>query len=443
MRMQRRKFIKTSAMAAALPVLSGNLPVSAKPGAQNEIPESDQAPRLWYTDAQLRRVGDRIASGDALFAAAYAEVLRRAEEAATRGSFPYAGPDPKKYRDAMRRDAQDVLALALKHRIGGDETAARTAVSRMNAWASHEPLPGSTFILDPVRPDLRPGLGMSVAMPTAGMIQAYALLVNRPGWNRVFDDRFQNFLRQVRDNLLHSCRDWRSYYRRDRRAGRYVPSDNPRHIAFGGQRWQNHLGCHCMGLLCAGYALGDAATVRFALDHEDNPHDFKSLLAGAILMPGDRDRHGVDPAGIRPGEIYDRYRTVQGKGLMYSFLHLRFLLNAAEIALHNGRDFYDYTAPGGENLLLPFRFLGETLLDGPEALEGTYYGNHKGERARIAAGLTRQWYPNLFLVGRRRYPDDPIIAEVCRQADTGIFVRSGHYEVFSYALAYGYGTTDI
>jgi len=174
MRMQRRKFIKTSAMAAALPVLSGNLPVSAKPGAQNDIPASDQAPRLWYTDAQLRRVGDRIASGDALFAAAYAEVLRRAEEAATRGSFPYAGPDPKKYRDAMRRDAQDVLALALKHRIGGDETAARTAVSRMNAWASHEPLPGSTFILDPVRPDLRPGLGMSVAMPTAGMIQAYA-----------------------------------------------------------------------------------------------------------------------------------------------------------------------------------------------------------------------------------------------------------------------------
>lgn len=196
-------------------------------------------------------------------------------------------------------------------------------------------------------------------------------------------------------------------------------------IAFGGQRWQNHLGCHCMGLLCAGYALGDAATVRFALDHEDNPHDFKSLLAGAILMPGDRDRHGVDPGAIQPGEIYDRYRTSQGKGLIYSFLHLRFLLNAAEIALRNGRDFYDYTAPGGENLLLPFRFLGKTLLDGPEALEGTYYEIHEGERARIAAGLTRHWYPNLFLGGRRRHPDDPIIAEVCRRADTGIFVRSG------------------
>jgi len=441
--MRRRTFIQTSAMAAALPLLSGNLPASAKPGAQNKIPVSGEVPRLWYTGEQLRGVGDRIASGNAFFTGAYGEVLRRAEEATTRRSLPYAGSDPKKYRDAMRRDAQDALALALKHRIGGDETAARTAVSRMNAWASHEPLPGSTFILDPVRPDLRPGLGMSVAMPTAGMIQAYALLVNRPGWNRVL---------MIASRI--SCGRFGTTCCTPAATGGAITGGiagraatflrtTPRHIAFGGQRWQNHLGCHCMGLLCAGYALGDAATVRFALDHEDNPHDFKSLLAGAILMPGDRDRHGVDPAGIRPGEIYDRYRTVQGKGLMYSFLHLRFLLNAAEIALHNGRDFYDYTAPGGENLLLPFRFLGETLLDGPEALEGTYYENHEGEQARIAAGLTRQWYPNLFLVGRRRYPDDPIIAEVCRQADTGIFVRSGHYEVFSYALAYGYGTTDI
>ena len=433
MRMHRRRFIKSSAFAAAVPLLPGKLPASGKKRVKHEIPESGDVPRLWYTDAQLRRVGERIASGNALLAAAYAEVLRRAEEAASRTSSPYGGPDTMKFRDAMRQDAQDALALALKYRIGGDETAARSAVSRMDAWASHKPLPGSAFRLDPVRPDL----GMSVAMPTAGMIQAYALLVNRPGWNPHFDRRFRTFLRQVRDNLLRACRDWRSYYRLDRRAGRYVPSDNPRHIAFGGQRWQNHLGCHCMGLLCAGYALGDAATVRFALDHEDNPHDFKSLLAGAILMPGDRDRHGVDPDGIQPGEIYDRYRTSRGKGLMYSFLHLRFLINAAEIALHNGRDFYAYTAPGGENLLLPFRFLGKTLLDGPEELVGTYYENHGGERARIAAGLTRRWYPNLFLVGRRRYPDDPIIAQVCRQADTGIFVRPGQYEVFSFALAYG------
>jgi hypothetical protein len=104
--MHRRRFIKSSALAAVVPLLPGKLPASGKPEVKHGIPQSGDFPRLWYTDAQLRRVGERIASGNAFLTAAYAEVLRRAEEAATRRSSPCGGPDPKKFRDAMRQDAQ-------------------------------------------------------------------------------------------------------------------------------------------------------------------------------------------------------------------------------------------------------------------------------------------------------------------------------------------------
>ena len=392
-----------------------------------------RAPRLWYTDERLAQLRNWVAADKEPYASCYAAIRQRAQAALTKTATPYAGPDPKEYVKAMAPDGRDSLALALAYRIEGDGAYSQAALRLMNGWATHDPLPGSTYILEPVRPDL----GMSTAMPTVAMIQAYALLCDAPGWSEEFEQSFRAFLKQVRANLLHSCEDWRARYRTDKKKGHYVPSTDERHRVFGGQLWQNHLGCHCMALACVGYALREAETVRFALDHEDNPHDLKALIGGAILMPGDRDRWGTEPDKIQPGEMYDRYRISQGKGLMYSFLHLRFLLDAAEIAWHNGLDFYSYTAPGGENLVLPFRFLGQALLAGPEALKGTCYEKHEGERVRIRAGLTTQWYPNLFLIGRNRYPDEPVIAEVCRRAAPSIFARTDHYEVLSFPLAFG------
>ncbi len=82
------------------------------------------------------------------------------------------------------------------------------------------------------------------------------------------------------------------------------------------------------------------------------------------------DWHILPP---QTGEIYDRYRTIEGSGFGYSEHGFRMLLLCAELAYKNGIDFYQYTGSDGENLFLPFEFYSDFVITGDSAAKGGYY----------------------------------------------------------------------
>jgi len=75
---------------------------------------------------------------------------------------------------------------------------------------------------------------------------------------------------------------------------------------FGGQEFQNHHVSHVLGLALIGSALRDRELIQFALDSPENPKDFRELLDGLILMPGDTPHGGLRGKPLHPGEIQDR-----------------------------------------------------------------------------------------------------------------------------------------
>jgi hypothetical protein len=131
--------------------------------------------------------------------------------------------------------------------------------------------------------------------------------------------------------------------------------------------------------------------------------DYTDLIEGLILMPGDETHHR-EPAHAPPpqkGEIYDRYRhfTAPMKGLQYTGLSMNLMAQIAEIGRHLGLDLWNYQAPGGETLRLPFEYYSDfyRLQD-----SGLKHGLYKGETDRIGqAGDS----PAAFELGLARYPD--------------------------------------
>ena len=185
---------------------------------------------------------------------------------------------------------------------------------------------------------------------------------------------------------------------------------------YGNQYYNNHLSWHNAAIGAIGFALQDNRFAAFAVDSGENPRDFKEMLAGAILMPGD-DTHDAHKDTIAAGEIYDRYRSHEHKGLGYAMYHGMALTYLAEMAYNNGVDLFSYTAPGGENLFLLYSYYAEFIEKDDSSLKN---GLYKGDSVPTHYTHVYDWV-------NAHYPGHEEIEAVIKTHNRGLENKGEHH----------------
>lgn len=355
------------------------------------VPEITQPhPRLFMNAEELSAMKERVASSQIPHVLAW-QALEN--ELATDAPLkPYVGGDGKTFYKFANRQAGRARDLALAWWITGDTKYADQAVDYLAAWSQASPTPGSSFATAD-----SPNVGIYLVRGTLGFVYAADLLWDYPGFTAEKKTAFEQWLRVMITNI-RACKQ------------RWADSDY-----HGKQYFNNHLATHALGLAAMGSYLGDRELVQYAIASPDNERDYTDLVEGLILMPGD-ETHRREPANAPPpekGEIYDRYRHYTGpmKGLQYTHLGMNMMAQIAEVGRHLGLDLWNYQAPGGETLRLPFEYYSDFYrLENANLKHGLY----KGENDRLGrAGDT----PATFELGLARFPDNQPLRDLLWTTD--------------------------
>jgi hypothetical protein len=363
-------------------------------------PVADRPPVLFLSDEQLERLKQNVARDEAPFREAWQHVLRLSEHGMAHEPAPYAGEDFVEMRFAGFRDFHRAQAMALRWRVTGEKPYADRARQVLLAWATHEPMVGTTplrITADQQPPwGKLPDIGLNFAYLATSFAHVYTIL--HPHLSPQDVAAIEPWLRYMADEIAENHRLW-------------LDSD-----CFGRQYYNNHLSFHNLGLAAIGFALRDEQLVRQA--YARGRADWFDMLCGTILMP---DRpvsqfYERDPSrDTRPGEVYDRYRILtvrDGKrfGIPYSFMHLKGLLYAAEIAYNNGIDLYGFTGPHGQNLAVAFEQLAPYLITGDPAYHGDYHAND----------LLQETPRVQYEIKRLRLGDRPVFRRVLQSGERAI-----------------------
>jgi hypothetical protein len=400
-------------MVCVLLAAGATVSAAQNDGSRIEVPEITRPhPRLFVTAEQLVQIRTRIDAGEQPWSDAFANVRAVAEAALApeQDPSPYAGDDPMAFFTAATRDGNRARELALAHALTGDPRYRRRAEQYLLAWAAADPLPGVVF--DPQRQ--YPDQPMLQARGLSPFVYAYDLLLADDAMPAADRQAVEKWFREVSRGIADGPPRW------------------ARNNYFNRQYHNNHLAAHMMGMVIIGYVLGEREMVQSAIDHPDNPRDFRAQLAGLILMPDDEPHHREPDVAPPPqaGEVYDRYRhfTARYRGLQYAHKSLSLLAMVAEAAHHNGLDLYGHTAPGGERLELAFNYYadfyrlkranlrsGFYAMDTAGRLPGDEgYDESRDESRRIGrAGDS----PGLWEVAHLRYPDNAQFAAVLEEMD--------------------------
>lgn len=348
-------------------------------------------PILWTTDDLLERAKKRVAENREPFRTAWTQTVRRADLALTQTFEPYQGTEYLRYYHTARTQAQHARDLAIVFHITGDDRRAARAKEILLDWAN-EFHRVSRFPESYPASEVRHGAGLVIGRTVAIFADAYALLHDQlDAADRASITRwFRGLIAPLQEEL----RIWHS---------QPVKSFEPPYLDR--QFFNNHLSGCVLGVAAIGFALQDAELIRYAYEggapeatgdlSRWNPRDLRTLINGAIFMPGDFGsgeegdvwqgppgdpslRGAPEPL---PGEIYDRYRVIQGHGIHYTLFHLRLLTLMAEMARNNlntpwydGPDFFDYTGPRGENLAVSFSVYAEWFITlDPASVNHGYY----------------------------------------------------------------------
>jgi autotransporter-associated beta strand protein len=323
---------------------------------------------------------------------------------------PYTGEDATQFFLAARGAGHRSSKMALAYLLDGNSTHAAKAKEILLEWARATPRPGTSF--PPVNSTNYVGAGMNVARGIMGLVFTYDYLYNElsPTERADVESWFRDMLPVVRTAI----ETWDTPHQLSPTDPRgYVESSNLDNIYFYGQLYQNHSVSHTMAHLLIGYALGDRELVQFALDSKENPRSYLNLFEGSILMAGEStpDVYTVDSMNppAQDGEIYDRYRQVQGTGLAYAALSLHQMMAMSEVLYLNGIDVYSRTGAHGETLRKPFEFYADFYRLGDSSIKGGFY---TGEP--VTAGS----YPAaVFEVANKRYPGTPEITLLLNSID--------------------------
>jgi hypothetical protein len=389
-----------------------NVATAIDPTSQVIVPEITKPhPRLYVDGADIALMKQRVDARSEPWYGAWVRVKDAADKRRS-GAVeprPLEGPVTQEtfFLDALT-DARACVYLALAWHITGDEAYAEVGLETLLAWARAEPNPCTGF-----DPSVRfPNMGMEVARATSQFVWAYDLLCPYPGFAPADKKVVQAWMRVLEKEIKTGIARWAGRFRWVKDEERWVEdAEVPRY--FGGQEFQNHIAGHTMGLVLLGYALGDRELAQYAID-STYPRNFKALISGCILMDGDPPFHGEPDDAPPPhdGEIYDRYRHYEppGKGIGYAHLTLSMLVAAAEVAYHNGLDFYTFTAPGGETLEKPFDFYADLYRLKDSTLKGGFYSGED-------QWFTNTWLASLCEIALKRYPKNRALRAYLRTVD--------------------------
>lgn len=347
-------------------------------------------PIVLTTTADLDTARQRIEQRIEPLYSTWLKTLAQADDSLPRPPDPYQGTDHEEYFRVGTRQGIQARSLALVFRLEGERQYADKARELLLAWANER----RQYPFNLSEPSHSAGL--VIARVVVVFADAYALLYDK--FDASEREQIDRWLRSLADAIQVSRRIWVH----GQLPGRPTPY-------LGRQNFNNHLGAHTMGLAAIGYALADDALIRYALRDPANPRNLKTLIDGAIVSSR-RDLYHGDPTltqgapNPQRGEVYDRYRTTEGKGLGYCHIHLRFLTLTALMARNNG-DSFDYFAYSGNGagLEAAFNFYSDFLLSGNTAARTGYYREDHG----VDFGLL-----GVFEVASRIYRDNDLIRMV-------------------------------
>ncbi len=332
---------------------------------------------------------------------------------------PYTGEDAMVFNGAAKGSGHRSSKMALAYLLDGNPAHAAKAKEILLEWARATPRPGTHF--PPVN-STNFGAGMLVARGINGFVFTYDYLYNEftPSERDVIESWFRDMLPIIR----RSIETWNTPFIKSATDPRgYVESSNLDDIYFSGQLYQNQSVAHTTGYLLIGYALGDRELVQFALDSKENPRSYLNLFEGNILMAGESppDVNTVGNPPAQDGEIYDRYRHVQGTGLGYAALSLHQMMAMSEVLYINGIDVYSRTGAHGETLRKPFQFYADFYRLGDSSIKGGFYTGETVTAGSFPAAV--------FEVANKRYPGTPEITLLLNSidrvaADPGGFVET-------------------
>ncbi len=347
-------------------------------------------PRIECDASMLARARGRIAAKTEPFHTYWELAKADTAEALKLPPKPCSSRDSLVFHGEAQTQGIAARLLAYQWRLEDNESAGARAVAILDAWASANPLPGTDF-----NPAIRfPNSGMDVARGMLPFVAAYDLLRGHPALSPGTDFRIREWFRRLVPVVKEGIHRWET------------------NGDFGGQHFQNHHVAHTLGLALFGTALDDKALVQLALDSPDNPKDFKEVMSGLILMPGDKPLGGLRGKPLLAGELDDRIRTSSGAGLTYCHLSMTLLLYTAELLTRvTGEDWVNWTAPGGETLRLPFTFYSDFWRLKNAGLHGGYY---ERDQPHI---LNHGPFLGVFEVALHQWPDVPNLKSMVRTMD--------------------------
>lgn len=354
-------------------------------------------PVLLTTNEMLETANRRIVDRRDPWYTAWVRTKHRADAHLDVDFSPSQGTSAGAYFHDGMHQAGITLSLAVSHALTADETYAAKAREILLEWATD------------------PNQDRDVATSSSRLAQG--LLIARVVSKFAYAATFIWHTLSKRDR--EAVEDWLGRMAYLIYKTQWIWHEND---YFHRQYYTNHQAAHIMGLGTIGFVLDDRRIVDYALDSPRNPRDLTDMIEGAILMEGQDpwwadpsesdvthalyDSIAADPApDPQTGEMFDRYRVLDGFGMAYSLSNLLHLTVLAEAAYHNGygRAFYDYTGPGGEHLELPFEYYAAFVRTGDTSLKSGYYaGEFVLEPERKA----------LYELAHRRYPENDEIRGV-------------------------------
>lgn len=350
-----------------------------------------ESPRLWYSAERLFFLRESYQKKSEPQYSAILKVITQARAALNETPKPYTETEQPVFLRSAAADSKRAVCLALAFHITGDLSFQQKAVEILLAYAKEVP----NGLPDKLDLNLHfPDIGLAAYCGTSGMVLTYDLLVNTKAFTKKNKAVMAAWFRQLVKVYNVEIDNWNSAW--VKKNGIWVKSNDPKDLPyFGGQYYQNHVAENLIGILQIGYALGDRKLVQYCLDNKDNPRDLKTMISGAIHMTGDKNQYVFNDTSVitnvgakyhrdlskkcwntippETGEMYDRYRTVQGAGFGYALLCFNLLLQASELAWQNGIDFYHFTGKNDQNLLLPFQYYADFAKTADCTIKSGYY----------------------------------------------------------------------
>ncbi|SDS70279.1 alginate lyase family protein [Microlunatus soli] len=400
-------------------------------------PQERPRPVIFTTEAEISRAIRRVHDHQQPFYDSWLKTKAAADAALAKTYIPEQSYNHETYFGIARPQAQDARSLALVARITGDRTYADKAREILRLWAR-----------DAIDGDY-PGwgsphqMGLVIGRVVPIFADAYAML-----WDEL-PTAERTLMAQWFGKMAKAIMISRNIFRYETETCDYgvCRYRGEPGTYLGGNYFSNHLSAHNLGLLAIGAALRDREMVAEQLDSPRNDKDLKELINGAIVMPddlgggvADGDLYKGDPTYTdgaplpEPGEIWDRSRTAQGKGLHYTFLHLQLLMLQADIAKNqegSGRDWFDYVGPRGEHLELPFEIYDDFLMTADPGARTGYY---------VASALEYNLV-TLYELAHREYPANPDIRTVLESFDRAGFTDD--HQTFGWTLPLTDGLDDL